>query len=124
MSFQRMTIERVDARVAEEVGDRVAHDPVALVLELLELDELRLDALQALAARQRGRELLDRADEDAALLDAPAASATRRRRARAGRDASSMWSTTSSIAVASCVDVLAVERRHVLRVQELDRGRA
>ena len=31
-----------------------------------------------------------------------------------------MWSTTSSTLVASCVDVLAVERRDVLRVQELD----
>ncbi len=40
--------ERVDPRVAEEVGDGVLDDAVALVLELLQRDELLLDAVQPL----------------------------------------------------------------------------
>ena len=61
--------ERVDALVAEERCERVAQHPVALVLEVLDLDERVLDAAHALEVVVGDRELLAGADDDPALLD-------------------------------------------------------
>ena len=48
MSFQRMTISGSIASSAEERAESVAENAVALVLEVLELDERLLDAAHAL----------------------------------------------------------------------------
>jgi hypothetical protein len=61
--------ERVDPLIAEELGDRVADDPVALVLELLQPDEVRLDALDVPQPAEGGVEPLDGGDDDPALLE-------------------------------------------------------
>ena len=60
MSFQRITISGSIALVAEERGERVAEDAVALVLEALQLDERLLDAAHPLEVVARDRELLAR----------------------------------------------------------------
>ena len=89
------------------------------VLEALQLDERLLDAAETLEPRQRDRQLLDRLDEDAALLDG----VPRRR-----LDAVELEQVADLLDVVDdvvelgreLVDVLAVERRHVLRVQQRD----
>ena len=94
-------------------------DPVALVLERLERDELLLDAVEALQLGERRRQVLGGADEDAALLD---------RLARRRLDAVELEQVGGLVHVVDdvvdargeLVDVLAVERGDVLRVQELD----
>ena len=48
MSFQRITISGSIRSSWKSDGDRVADDPVAVVLELLQLDERLLHALQPL----------------------------------------------------------------------------
>src|SRR5687767_12409677 len=61
--------ERVDAGIAEEVGNRLADDAVARVLEPLQLDQLGLDALHPAQLAERPVEALDRPDDDRALLE-------------------------------------------------------
>ena len=72
---------RVDA-VGEERRDGVARDPVALVLQAVDLDEEGAELGARAQRAQRERDLLAAADEDLGELRRPAPSAPRRRRAR------------------------------------------
>ena len=112
--------QRVDARVAEEVGDRVADDPVAFVLEL--------------ASARRAASCTHATSSARASASARCSTAPTRIRALldrlAGRrlDAVELEQVGRLLDVVDDVvdrrreleDVLAVERRHVLGVQELD----
>ena len=69
----------------EQRRDGGAQQPVALVLEPVDLDEVRREVGAVAQPAQRGGDLLGAADEHLGELLAPAPSAPRRRRGRAGR---------------------------------------
>ena len=59
--------QRVSAAVLEELGDGLAHDPVAFVLELLHLEEVLATRVRFLSSATALRQVLDCEDEHAAL---------------------------------------------------------
>src|SRR5919198_1525072 len=111
--------KRVDAGIAKEIGDRVAENAVTVVLERLQRDELLLHATPRLQVRERRRKMLDRGDQDPTLLD---------RLLGCRFDAVEFEEVGGLVDVVDdvvdrgreLVDVLAVERGHLLRVQEVD----
>ena len=60
---------RSGRRRREQPGDRRPGDPVALVLEAVDLDPVRVEALEALQVGERLVEQLDLLDDDRRLLD-------------------------------------------------------
>ena len=61
-------LDRV-AAIGEQVGDRLAGELVALVLEPVDLDPVLLETLEAAQVRERLLELLALLDDDRSLLD-------------------------------------------------------
>ena len=59
----------------EQLGNRVSNDPIALILETVDLDQSGLNALHALELSDRRRQLLDCCDKNLALLDRRAGNA-------------------------------------------------
>ena len=92
---------------------------VALVLQRLEGDELRLDVLARPQIGEGARQVLDGGDEDAALLERLL---RRRLHAVELEQVAGLVDVVDDVVdrARQLVDVLAVERRDVLRVQELD----
>ena len=84
MSFQRITIIG-SMPLANRDGDGGAHEPVALVLEPVDLDQVRRRGRRRCAARAARRRRAPRTPRARRRAPAPAPSAPRRRRARAGR---------------------------------------
>ena len=111
-------LERVDAR-HEEARDAVVQDPVAHVLELAQLGQMRPRVLEALEQRDRVRELPRRAPDDLRLLpclQADLADAV-------GDDPSRrLVDVVADVVERPCepVHVVAVERRHERAVEEVD----
>src|SRR6266508_4236959 len=111
--------QRVDARVAEQVCDCVANHTVTLVLHHFQLDELLWDTPPALEIGEGTSEMLHRGHEDPALLEGLLG---RRFDPVQVEEFARLLDVVDDV-VGGCrelVDVLAVERRHVLRVQQLD----
>src|SRR5574338_278519 len=102
-------VDRVGA-IGEEVGNRLPHDAVALVLQAVDLDPVRLDALEALELLERADDLLALQHDDARLLGGG-----RRRRVDLVQDAGvgDLLDEVDDVVQAAdeLVDVLAVERR-------------
>ena len=84
MSFQRMTSSG-SASFSNRPAIAGAHDPVALVLEPLHLDDVLLGAPQLLEVAERLREVLGHLDEHPALLERRVDGATRPCTGRADR---------------------------------------
>ena len=60
----------------EEIGDRLAPDPVALVLEAMDLDPVLVEALEAAQVAQRLVDLLALLDDERASSTAAALGAS------------------------------------------------
>ena len=111
--------EGVDRTVAKERPERVTVDAVALVLELLHLDQRILHAAHALEVVARDRELLARAHDYRALLDRVA---RRHLHAVQAEQVGRLLEIVDDVVDLrrQLIDVLAVEGRYVLGVQEGD----
>ena len=92
-------------------------DPVTLVLEPLQLDQRLLDPLEPLQPRQQDRELLGRLDEDPALLDGVLRGRLDPVEPEQVADLLDVVDDVVELG-RELVDVLPVERRHVLGVQQ------
>ena len=119
MSFQRITISGSMPVVAEQRRERVAEDAVSLVLQRLQLDERLLNALHPLQVGAGDRELLDRLDDDLALLDGVAG---RHLDAVEPEQVRGLLEVVDDVVDlgGQLVDVLAVERRQILGVEQRD----
>ena len=117
MSFHLMIV--CDVVLSKSSADRLAGTIVALVLDLLHLDDVLRRVAQRLQLGERTRQKLRGGDEELAL-----ANGLRRRRLDLV-DAEQLGGLVDVVDDVvdrgrEPVDVLAVERRDVLRVQELD----
>ena len=110
---------RVDPRL-EQRGERLAHDPVALVLVAVDLDREVVDVLEAAQPRDRLRRPAGRRGAGSvACCWAWTIGASIRYSAKKSAT-SSIQSTMSSSAGGERVDVLAVDRRDERLVEALD----
>jgi hypothetical protein len=107
--------DRVTA-VGEQIGDRLARQLVALVLEPVDLDPVLLEALEAAQVRERLLELLALLDDDRRLLDRD-----RRGRLDAIQDegVGALLDEVDHVVEGADerVDILAIEGRHERRLE-------